>query len=251
MLNDFAALPTRSKIAVFLFIGLWPSIVSAQSTSLGNELEVIFDDSDSYEFNQREKSLIMGIVEKSETEVRALMPKLPTGFQVTVLPIDRELDGVGGVTGRADSPSDVVIYLSTAFENGIKSSATTGLAATLFHEFHHLVRGWTISENKFAPGITIAAVNEGLANVFSETYTNTAFTGNAYPANVEAWFMEIQQLPTDADYGHWMNLHPDGRESIGYKVGGYLVRRAMETSKLSILELSELSIEEILAYVAD
>jgi hypothetical protein len=40
--------------------------------------------------------------------------------------------------------------------------------------------------------------------------------------------------------------HPDGRTSIGYRVGRYIVHEAMRNSGKDILALSALSPEEIL-----
>jgi hypothetical protein len=44
-----------------------------------------------------------------------------------------------------------------------------------------------------------------------------------------------------------MGEHPDGRNSIGYRVGRYIVHQATANSGKSILELSELTPDEILA----
>lgn len=144
-----------------------------------------------------------------------MLPGLPSRIRLEVHPLSRDLAVVGGVTGWAEDPRTVVIYVSTVFAGGVSAAINTGLAPVLYHEFHHLVRGWTIAGNQFSPGITIAAVNEGLANVFSETYTHTAFPGNAYPANVHQWWQEITRLPVTANYNQWMVEHSDGRLAMG------------------------------------
>ena len=224
------------------------ALIPVSDTTLAewlSSLEVSFGDREGV-FSKREKQHIEEIATRSEEEVRALLPDLPREISVTVHPVATDLASVGGVTGRADSPSEVAIYISTTFDGGVIPAADTGLAATLCHEFHHLARGWTIEENKFGPGITTAAVNEGLANVFSEIYTDTAFEGNAYPANVRDWLEEVSALPLDASYNHWMNQHPDGRQAVGYKVGSFMIHQALARSDLSILELSALPVEDIL-----
>jgi hypothetical protein len=43
-----------------------------------------------------------------------------------------------------------------------------------------------------------------------------------------------------------MGEHPDGRNSIGYRVGRYIVHQATANSGKSILELGELTPDEIL-----
>lgn len=61
----------------------------------------------------------------------------------------------------------------------------------------------------------------------------------------DAWVKEIQALPKNANYGDWMFIHPDGRESIGYRAGNYLIKKAMKRSGKNILELSNLSVQRI------
>ena len=75
------------------------------------------------------------------------------------------------------------------------------------------------------------------------------FAGNAYPDNVCQWWKEITSLPITASYSDWMIQHPDGRQAIGYKAGSFIVRKAMADSDNSIVELSDMSVEEILALV--
>jgi len=162
--------------------------------------------------------------------------------------MDRDADIVGGVTGQAYAPGKVQIEFSSVFPGGISAAAQKALTSTVFHEFHHLDRGWTIQENKFGPGIPIAAVNEGLAAVFSEEYTGEYFeAAYAYPDDADKWLEEILALPRNADYSTWMmGVHPDGRNSIGYRVGRYIVHQASAHSGKSVLELSSLTPEEIL-----
>ena len=193
----------------------------------------------------REKTLVEDVIHEAERRVRALMPSLTSEILVTVVLVDRDLGSVGGVSGRAAAPGELVIELSTAFPGGVEAQLPA-LSRTLFHELHHLVRGWTIADNRFGPGIAIAAVNEGLAEVFAEEQTGIFFAAGEYPENAAEWAREVLSLPADANYAHWMFEHPDGRKAIGYRTGRYLVHRAMANSGTSVLALSELSPDEIL-----
>jgi uncharacterized protein YjaZ len=199
-------------------------------------------------FSDDEKQLITDLIRRAEQEVSALLPTLPDVIEVTAMVIDRNVDIVGGVTGRADAPGKVLIEISSVFPGGITAAAQSALSSTIFHEFHHLDRGWTIHGNKFGPGIPIAAVNEGLASVFAEQYTGVYFeAAYSYPENAAEWLEEVLALPVDADYSTWMmGEHPDGRNSIGYRVGRYIVHQAIANSGKSILELSGLAPNEIL-----
>ncbi len=201
-------------------------------------------------FSPSEKELIYEYLRDSEKEVRSLLPYLPDSIQVAFEIVDWNLESVGGVTGRAESnsPPLVLIQISNTFQGGISAAIQTGLKSTVYHEFHHLARGWAIKDNTFGPGIDIAMVNEGLAEVFAEYYTGEVYEANQMPSDVNAsdWVNEILALSKDANYYEWMFEHPDGRNSVGYRTGNYLIKKVMETSGKTILELSELSPEEII-----
>ena len=216
-------------------------------SSLGTEA-IVFQE-DAFDFTETQKDFILEVIINSEKEVRKLLPTLPDSITVIVEHVDWDLDAVGGVTGRAESnsPPLIMVQISNTYREGVIDSIYSGLKATLFHELHHLSRGWAIQDNAFAPGIPNAMVNEGLAVVFAEIYTEIVFEANAYPEEADRWVQEILNLPLDASYSDWvMGEHPDGRTHIGYRTGNFLVRRAMTTSGKNILELSELKPEEII-----
>ncbi|MCW5515284.1 DUF2268 domain-containing protein [Muriicola sp. Z0-33] len=214
------------------------------------KLQIAFKE-DSSKFTMPQKQLIREVIFNSEKEVRTLLPELPDSIKVVVEVVDWDIESVGGVTGRTASniPPLVEIQVSYRFPGGIANAVKTALKDVVFHEFHHLYRGWAIQDNKFEQGIAIAAVNEGLAVVFSEVYTNLILEANSPPKDsiADSWVKEIMELPKDADYQKWMFQHPDGRTSIGYRSGNYLVRKALSNSGIDILELSELTPNEILS----
>ena len=185
----------------------------------------------------------------SENEVRDLLPSLPDSIKIIVENVDWDLELVGGVTGRTESnsPPLIMLQISNNYGGGVIDSVYTGLKTALFHELHHLSRGWAIQDNKFSYGIPNAMVNEGLAVVFAEIYTGDISEVNSYPDEADSWVREILELPLDASYSDWvMGEHPDGRTYIGYRTGNFLVRKAMTQSGKNILELSELMPEEII-----
>ncbi|WP_228236037.1 DUF2268 domain-containing putative Zn-dependent protease [Allomuricauda sp. M10] len=200
-------------------------------------------------FTTEQKELIQEIIINSEDEIRALLPQLPDSITVAVEIVDWDLEVVGGVTGRTEtnSPPFVAIQISEKYPGGITVAAQTALKHTIFHEFHHLSRGWAIQDNKYGPGINIAAINEGLAVVFSEEYTHQYLETDSPPQEqiAEQWANEILTLPTDANYQHWMFEHPDGRQSIGYRTGNFIIRKAMKISGKNVLELSKNTPDEL------
>jgi len=238
-------MPSPLKKAVILCLALYCIPGFGMEAVSSGKVDITFPEAD-YAFTEEEKTYINNVIRQSEREVRALLPELPESIRVSVFPLARDVSNVGGVIGSADTPSSISIRISTSFDGGVVNASRTGLAAALYHEFHHLARGWTIADNKFGPGIKIAAVNEGLANVFSEIHTNKVFEGNAYPLNVSEWWKEVSALPASASYSEWMIQHSDGREAIGYKAGSFVIHQAMQRSGLSIVELSKKSVEDIL-----
>jgi len=211
-------------------------------------LDILFEDGQ-FQFASDEKQLIESIVVDAEKSVRALLPGLTEDIRLIVTIVDRNLDVAEGVSGRAEThnPGEVMIEISNVFPGGVNQAVKTSLASTVFHELHHVYRGWAIRDNKFGRGISIAMVNEGLAVAFSEIYTGNITAANSYTDDADDWVKEIILLPVDADYAQWvMGEHPDGRTSIAYRAGNYLIHEVIAKTGKNILELSELSPDEIL-----
>ena len=231
-------------IAVLCFFSFNADFKESSITSV----DIVFQE-DSLRFTEPQKAFILKVIRNSEVEVRNLLPKLPDHIKVIVEAVDWDLDVVGGVTGRTEtnSPPLVLVQISHNYKGGVIDSVHQGLKATIFHEFHHLSRGWAIQDNKFSYGIPNAMVNEGLAVAFTEIYTGNVNEVNAYTNEAENWVKEILALPLDASYSDWvMGEHPDGRTYIGYRTGNYLTRKAMTRSGKNILELSEMMPDEII-----
>ena len=226
-------------------------IISCNSYSKKSPIanvDVVFQE-DSLKFMESQKVFIREVISNSEEEVRNLLPNLPDSIKVIVENVDWNLDIVSGVTGRTETnyPPLVLVQISNNYQGGVIDSVYQGIKSTIFHELHHLSRGWSIQDNKFGPGISNAMVNEGLAVAFTEIYTENIIDVNSYTEEADNWVKEILSLPLDASYTQWvMGEHPDGRTYIGYRTGNFLVRRAMNNSGKSILELSNLMPNEII-----
>ena len=226
-------------------------IISCNSNSKKSPIanvDVVFQE-DSLKFTEPQKIFIREVISNLEEEVRDLLPKLPDSIKVIVEAVDWDLDIVSGVTGRTEtnSPPLVLVQISHHYKGGVIDSVYQGIKSTIFHELHHLSRGWAIQDNKFSYGIPNAMVNEGLAVAFTEIYTGNINEVNAYTDEAHNWVKEILALPLDASYSDWvMGKHPDGRTYIGYRTGNFLARQAMKNSGKNILELSNLMPNEII-----
>ncbi len=208
-----------------------------------------FETAGDISFTAAQRTRIQSILDNTYVSVRTDFPGLADVVEVTLVPIDRDLSAVGGVSGRADAPGRILIEISTQGQGGLDGAIGDGLEAAFAHELHHLVRGWTMMQNSYGPGIAIAAANEGLAVAYSEQLTGRRYAGNAPPADdtAHAWAREIRDLPVNADYMQWMFAHPDGREGIGYRTGRFIVQQAMERSGQDAVALTEATPEEIWA----
>jgi len=121
-------------------------LAAGASASTAHEPEVVvqFDPSGVVEVPQGVKALIRTTVTEVARSVEDLLPGLGERIRVTVVTVDRDLSSVGGVAGRADAPGEVLIEVSAAYPGGLGEAVQAGLPSVLYHEFHHLVRGWTI-----------------------------------------------------------------------------------------------------------
>lgn len=239
------------KLALALMLGASGATMVALAhqpvESVQSAVSVSFETGAEHDFTASERAVISRILTAAHQTTQADFPALPDRVSVTVVPIHRPgVDALGGVTGRAQRPGELVIELSVTYPGGVEAAAQAGLMRTGLHEMHHLARGWTIENNAFGPGIAIAAANEGLAEIYAEAYEGRETAYEPLDADTfRAWAEEIRALPRRANYGHWMFAHPDGREAVGYRTGAELVRQAMANSGLGIVEISAHSPDEI------
>jgi len=243
---------TKTSKILFLAIsiictGLYFMLFSpVEITKDGNiETNFVFIDSEKASFTKKNKQLIEKITKNTITKMYRLMPELAAEINFNIRLVDRDLTNVYGVTGRADKKDEIEISISSSYQGGVPKAVVDGLVGTVFHELHHTVRGWTMYRNEFPQGIDIAAINEGLADVFAEIQVGRAMDKMSKEIDFSLWSTEIMALPKNADYNEWMNMHPDGREAVGYRTGAYLVRTALKNSGKDIVTLSYLSIEDI------
>jgi uncharacterized protein YjaZ len=127
---------------------------------------------------------------------------------------------------------------------GITATIQRELRATLFHEFHHLVRYATVGQSE---SLMDEVITEGMATVFERDAAGASPPWGMYPRNVMNWVTELSSLPPDADRGYWLTKsHADGRRWIGMRAGAYLVDQAMRTTGQSSAELVSTSTEDII-----
>lgn len=135
----------------------------------------------------------------------------------------------------ADTPPEIL--LTIVDEN---------LRPALFHESHHLVRGWVRQGGERDPSFIHGVICEGLASVFERDAAGRAPPWCQYPDDVGDWVAELLELPARADYRQWMFQHPDGRRWIGYRAGTYIAERAIAHSGRDAAQLVRVPCRRIL-----
>jgi len=230
-------------ISIALYFFLFSKVVITKDGNIKSNF--VFINSEQASFTLKNKQSIKTITKSTISEMYLLMPELAAEINFNIRLVDRDLTNVYGVTGRADRKDEIEISISSSYKGGIEQAVKDGLIGTVFHELHHTVRGWTMYRNQFPQGIDTAAINEGLADVFAEIQVGRAMDKMSKNEDFALWSKEIISLPKNADYNQWMNIHPDGREAIGYRAGGYLVRAALKNSGKDIVTLSYYSIKDI------
>lgn len=117
---------------------------------------------------------------------------------------------------------------------------------TLFHEFHHLVRGWVMNGSVPRSAFIDGVVCEGLATAFERDAAGATPLWGDYPDDVRDWIAELLPLPASAPYVDWMFLHPDGRRWIGYRAGTFIADEAISRSGRTAADLVSTSYLEVL-----
>lgn len=191
------------------------------------------------------RALIAQICRSTDAELRWLLPKLPSDVTLMCSFGEQVIPEFGyGASALDKHTITFVIAPSTADE--VEQIIKEHLRHVLFHEGHHLVRGWVrrggMRRGSFIDGV----ICEGLASTFERDAAGHTAPWCDYPEAVRAWVDELLALPVDADYQRWMFRHPDGRRWIGYKAGTYIVDRAFERTGLDAARLVSTPSRQIL-----
>ena len=118
--------------------------VALLATSSGAiELEFAKNE-DGYSFSEDSREVIRRIANEAEAEVRRILPGLDSKLVLVVTSGSFVIEETGE-TGAALSPGRIRWTLDPTRPEGPIAIAEVHLRETLFHELHHLVRGWLIS----------------------------------------------------------------------------------------------------------
>ena len=215
---------------------MWAAVVF--STSLAAQTDVEFSKSDAHIFSDDEQAAISRIARAVVVEVREVLPQVPPSVTLVVSAGSAVIEETGEL-GMAPEPGRVSWTVDPSRSEGVIAIASKHLRSTLFHELHHLARGYTVRGGAPRTSFMDAVVGEGMATAFERDFAGAKPPWGEYPEGVSAWVEELLLLPMSAfgSYAKWMLEHPDGRRWIGYRAGTYIVDQAMSGSGLSSADL--------------
>ncbi|NWO07227.1 MAG: hypothetical protein HLX50_16520 [Alteromonadaceae bacterium] len=206
---------------------------------------LFLDTNDCRHFSKDARRAIGEVCADAEPEIRSLLGYLPENIDLACQTGPSVIPETGEM-GTAIAPNRVGWTVDYRLPGGVATIARTQLRFTLFHELHHLVRGWVmyggVAPNSFMDGV----VSEGLATVFERDFAGREAPWGEYPEDVQNWVTELLELPVSAPYNQWMFQHPDGRRWIGYRAGTYIADQAILASGYSAADLVLISTDEIL-----
>lgn len=218
-------------------------------------MSVEYSEVGDFAFSEAQRRTIQTIAEATENEVRKILPRLAQDLTLEVRNGKDVIESTGESAAVA-GPQKILWIVDPNRTDDVAAIAAAHLRFALFHEMHHLVRSLSM-EAQSAPTLIDRAITEGLATAFARDFAGMPVSWwGEYPENIDEWAREFLALPAPAPadqwaaVGQWMFRHPDGRRFIGYKVGTYVVDKAMKESGLSSAELVGASSEEIVKLAA-
>jgi uncharacterized protein YjaZ len=195
-----------------------------------------------YEFSRAERRSIETVAAATAAEVRQLLPALPRQLEIEVQPSKNAIPETGQAAG-VRQPNIVLWTVDPSRTGGVAATVHRQLRPTLFHEFHHLVRGSTLQATTLMDHV----IAEGMATAFERDFTGAPTPWGEYPVEVSDWVKELMALPPTTGWDHSMMIrHPDERRWVGMRAGTYLVDRAMKASGKSAAELVSMTTEDVI-----
>ncbi|MFL1467386.1 DUF2268 domain-containing putative Zn-dependent protease [Marinobacter sp. HN1S83] len=206
---------------------------------------LFLDTTDCQHFSSDSRIAIEEVCAAADLEIRSHLGGLPQDIELACQAGEFVIPETGEM-GTAIAPKRVGWTVNSKVPGGVAAIACAQLRFTLFHELHHLVRGWVMYGGPEPTSFMEGVVSEGLATVFERDFGGRETPWGKYPEDIEEWIAELLELPVSAPYNQWMFQHPDGRSWIGYRAGTYIADQAILASGLSAADLALVPSDEIL-----
>ncbi len=178
-------------------------------------------------------------------EVRELLPQVPEDVEVVF--DNQYLIDLTGTGGFALDENKIALAFSATFED--KETQFKNLRGSFYHECFHLVQGWTGGEAGGEIPAIEDALMEGAATVFERDRTQSSPPWADYSdiGNIDHVAEEVESLGVDYDWRKWKFYDSETNTRwILYKIGTYLVDKALANKALSIEDIATMDAVEIL-----
>jgi uncharacterized protein YjaZ len=195
------------------------------------------------------------LIDAAYREVRELIPELPENLKIYF--DNWYLITETGEGGFAYSPDILTMAFASNFTNTKLQAAH--VRSTVFHESYHLAHGHTYEQSTLPYRHALdSAIYEGCASVFEREYTQPDLLPGDYSAcsesQLQEWRDALANISNDdyknGDTGLWVKWALYDKEANErwrvYKVGTWLVDRALQNSGGDILDFRKLTAEQIL-----
>ena len=187
------------------------AVISTLSVS-AQAIYIEFDGKSNHEFSLEERATIKRIANEVVVEVKEILPRMPSNVTLTVSASTFVIPETGEM-GMAPEPGRIDWFVDPSRSDGVETIATNRLRSTLFHELHHLARGYVVKGGAARTSFMDVVVSEGMATSFERDFAGANPPWAEYPKEIETWVEELMLLPLSAlaQYSDWMIAHPDGR----------------------------------------
>jgi hypothetical protein len=192
-----------------------------------------------------ERMIVTLIAEAAEREARPHLPQLPEQLSLRVQPGQPfEVDERTGDNTAVLGPDAIMWTVDPRHAGGITAVALHELRASLFHEWHHMVRDAALGQTDMLD----RAVREGLALAFERDCAHSWNPRGLYSDEAAHWVEELRDAPKDLTVDEWDEKNAHGRRWVVARAGAYLVDRALRASGKSASELATTPTAAILSW---
>ena len=139
------------------------------------------------------KALVSEIAETTEIEVRRLLPDLPEEILLSVTTGPNVIPEIG-IGASSLAPGHIEFVVNPGHPDGAEAIVRANLRSTLFHEMHHLTRGWVISGGEPVTSFMDAVVGEGMATVFEKEFAGSNPLWGNYSDEASEWVVAREPI---------------------------------------------------------
>ncbi|MGC4082825.1 MAG: hypothetical protein QM736_12110 [Vicinamibacterales bacterium] len=206
-------------------------------------VKVEFYRAGSYSFSWRERRAIERVAMQATVDAHAVLPTLPRSLVLKVRAGSNVIPETGEAS-NAMSPNVIWWDVDPRHDGGVRATVNRELRPSLYHAFHHLVRG----NAGIGRGFRDTIVGEGMAIAFERDFARSARPWGQYSEADTSRVGEVLSMPDDAAWGAWLKADRQGRRWAGQRVGTYVVDRASRAMRLNAAQMAAVPTEDVIRH---